>query len=130
VLFEVRKGARCNPRVADWWRGVAADELYLSALTLGEVRKGAESVRSRDPAFACALDLWLAALTVGFGARVLPVDRTVAEAWGRLAARRTIPVIDALMAATAEVHGLILATRNVRHVAGLGVRSVNPFDGG
>lgn len=113
--------------MARWWSGVAEDDLFLSVLVLGEIRKGAEAVRARDPVFADVLEGWLGGLTSAFGGRLLPVDAAVAAAWGRLSAARTLPVIDGLMAATALVHDLTLVTRNVRHVAGLGVRLLDPF---
>jgi len=65
----------------------------------------------------------------GFGPRVIGIDPAVAQAWGRLSAIRPIPVIDGLLAATALAHGLVLVTRNIADVAGLGVAALNPFDG-
>jgi predicted nucleic acid-binding protein len=64
----------------------------------------------------------------GFGDRLLPVDATVADEWGRMSAIRPVPVIDALLAATAKAHGLTLVTRNEADVAGLGVEVLNPFE--
>jgi toxin FitB len=128
IISEVRKGRRCDPRVAAWYATADAAELYLSVLVLGEIRKGVDLVRPRDPDRAAALESWLAAVDAAFAGRILPVDREVADAWGRLAAPRTIPVIDALLAATAAVHRLTLVTRNHQHVAGLGVEVLNPFE--
>ncbi|MBX6374146.1 MAG: type II toxin-antitoxin system VapC family toxin [Acetobacteraceae bacterium] len=128
VISEVRKGARCHPGVATWWAGVEDRDLFLSALTLGEIRKGIEGVRPRDPAKAAALEGWLAEVADAFGPRVLGVDTAVAEAWGRMSAMRSIPVVDAFLAATASVHGLVLVTRNTADVEGLGVRVLNPFE--
>jgi predicted nucleic acid-binding protein len=128
IISEIRKGARCHPAVAAWWAGVEDRDLFLSALTLGEIRKGIEGVRPRDPAKAAALEGWLAEVADAFGPRVLGVDATVAEAWGRIAAARFVPVIDALLAATAGVHGLVLVTRNIADVEGLGTRTMNPFE--
>lgn len=127
VISEVRKGARCHPGVAAWWATVEDRELFLSTLTLGEIRKGIEVVRPRDPAQAAALEAWLAAVIGAFGPRVLGIDPAVAEAWGRMAAMRSVPVVDALLAATARVHGLMLVTRNATDVAGLGAPVLNPF---
>ncbi len=101
--------------------------MFLSALTLGEIRRGIEGVRPRDPAKTAALRRWLDAVARGFGARILPVDTAVAETWGRIGAGRSIPVIDGLIAATAIVHDLVLVTRNLGDVEGLGVRTLNPF---
>jgi toxin FitB len=128
IISEVRKGSRCDPRVAAWYAGVDAAELYLSALVLGEIRKGVELVRPREPDRAAALEAWLAAVDAAFAGRILPVDREIADLWGRLSALRTIPVVDALLGATAAVYRLTLVTRNHRHLVGLGVDVLNPFE--
>jgi len=127
IVSELRKGARCDPGVAAWWAGVAEENLWLSALVLGEIRKGVELARRRDPGKAMALETWLGEVVAGFGDRVLPVDTAVAEEWGRMNAIRPVPVIDALLAATAKAKGLTLVTRNTADVAGLGAELLNPF---
>ena len=128
IISEVRKGERGDQAVATWWNGVAEDDLWLSPLVLGEIRKGVESVRRRDPGRAEALEAWLADVISHFGDRILPIDAAVAEQWGRMNAIRPVPVIDALLAATAKANGLILVTRNVADVAGLDVDVLNPFE--
>jgi hypothetical protein len=127
VISEVRKGERCDPNVARWYDSIADDSLYLSVLVLGEVRKGIERARPKEPARARALEKWLAAVRVAFAGRILPVDDAVAGEWGRMSAGRPVPVIDGLLAATAKAHGLTLATRNTADVADLGAKVVNPF---
>lgn len=128
IISEVRKGDRADPVVATWWNGIDEDDLWLSPLVLGEIRKGVELVRQRDPGKAEALEAWLADVNSHFGNRVLPIDTAVAEQWGMMNAIRPVPVIDALLAATAKANGLILVTRNVADVAGLGVDVLNPFE--
>lgn len=128
IISEVRKGLRCHPAVATWWSSVEDRDLFLSALTIGEIRKGVEAVRIRDPDKARTLEAWLQAIMQTFGPRILGIDASVAESWGRISAIRSVPVVDALLAATASVHGLVLVTRNATDVAGLGVRVLNPFD--
>jgi predicted nucleic acid-binding protein len=128
IISEVRKGLRCNPAVAAWWSSVEDRDLFLSTLTIGEIRKGVEAVRIRDPDKARALEAWLQTIVQTFGPRILGIDAAVAESWGRISAIRSVPVVDALLAATASVHGLVLVTRNAIDVAGLGVRVLNPFD--
>ncbi len=128
IISELRKGDRADPAVATWWNGVDEDDLWLSPLVLGEIRKGVELVRQRDPGKAEALEAWLADVNSHFGNRVLPIDTAVAEQWGMMNAIRPVPVIDALLAATAKANGLILVTRNVADVAGLGVDVLNPFE--
>jgi predicted nucleic acid-binding protein len=128
IISEVRKGLRRNPAVAAWWSSVEDRDLFLSTLTIGEIRKGVEAVRIRDPDKARALEAWLQAIVQTFGPRILGIDAAVADSWGRISAIRSVPVVDALLAATASVHGLVLVTRNAIDVAGLGVRVLNPFD--
>ena len=128
IISEVRKGVRCDPSVAIWFNGVPEDQLFLSALVVGEIRKGVELARPRDPDRAAALEAWLSTLAAGFANRILPIDRATAEAWGRISAVRTVPVIDGLMAATALVYDMTLVTRNEADVVGLGARVLNPFN--
>ena len=127
IVSEVRKVDRGDRSVAAWWNSVADDDLWLSPLVLGEIRKGAELARRRDPRKAEALEGWLAGVNSGFGNRVLPVDSTVADEWGRMNAVRPVPVVDALLAATAKVHGLTFVTRNTADVTGLDLDLLNPF---
>lgn len=127
VVSELRKGARCDRAVLAWFEGVEEDELFTSVLVVGEVRRGVESIRRRDPIAATALEQWLARLLETFGDRVLPIDSGVAERWGALNVPDPLPAVDGLLAATALVHGLTLVTRNVRDVERSGVRVLNPF---
>jgi len=128
VVAELRKGSRANPHLRAWFAALAPDAIVLSVLTIGEVRRGIERVRRRDPAAAKALDRWLRRLLVDHGDRIVGIDRQVAEEWGRLNVPDPLPVIDGLLAATATVHGLVLATRNVGDVARSGAEVVNPFE--
>jgi len=128
VISEVGKGRRCDRQVSEWYRGVSDDELFLSVLVVGEIRQGIERLRTRNPRRAQALEKWLEELLESFGDRVLPVDAKVAQNWGRLNARSSFPVIDSLLAATAEAHGLTLVTRNLKDIERSGVRCINPFE--
>ena len=128
IVSEIRKGSRCDPAVAAWWAGVAEDDLRVSVLVLGEIRKGVELARQQDPQKARALETWLNDLVSDFGDRILPVDAAVAGEWGRMAAVQPVPAIDALLAATARTNGLTLVTRNTADVAGLDVEVLNPFE--
>jgi predicted nucleic acid-binding protein len=127
VISEIRKGPRCDPGVVSWFAGVSTGELFLSALTIGEIRKGIENIRRHDQRTAEVLDAWLADLVAQFSDRILPVDESIAERWGRFNVPDPLPVIDSLLAATASVHGLDLITRNVKDVARTGVTCLNPF---
>jgi toxin FitB len=127
IISEVRKRKRCDPHVAAWYASIADEELFLSTLVLGEIRKGVELARSRDPDKAAALERWLRQVAATFEGRVLGIDNAVSDQWGRMNAIRSIPVIDGLMAATAVTNGLTLVTRNDRDIAGVGATVLNPF---
>jgi predicted nucleic acid-binding protein len=127
VISELRKGDRANPSVASWFAGVADEEIFLSVLTIGEIRRGVESVRRRDPDSAAALDSWLARLNEIHRSRIVPVDRPIAEEWGRMSVPDPLSVVDGLLAATARILGLTLVTRNTADVEGTGIELLDPF---
>jgi predicted nucleic acid-binding protein len=127
VVSELRKGERCNRGVASWFATIESDEVYLSVVTLGELRKGIENIRRRDQPSAQALETWLLELTTSHEDRLLPIDQTIAEQWGRFNVPDPLPVLDGLLAATAAVHGLTLVTRNLKDVERTGVACFNPF---
>jgi predicted nucleic acid-binding protein len=128
ILSELRKGGRAHPRVTAWYASIPGDALFVSVLVLGEIRKGAEMLRGRDPVQAGVIDAWLAQIRMTIGHRLLAFDAACADAWGRIAAVRSVPAEDAMMVATAQVHGLTLVTRNKRHAEGLGVSVLDPFE--
>ncbi|MGA7615835.1 MAG: type II toxin-antitoxin system VapC family toxin [Thermoanaerobaculia bacterium] len=127
VISEIRKGPRCNPGVASWWASVADDEIFLSVLTTGEIRRGIESIRRRDRKSAAALERWLRQLVKDYSERLLPIDAEIADQWARMNVPDPLPVIDGLLAATAKVHDLILVTRNARDVERTEIRVLDPF---
>ncbi len=114
--------------MAAWWSAVEEGDLFLSVLTLGEIRRGIEAARPRAPVKAGALDAWLAQVVEAFGQRILGIDAAVAEAWGRMSSIRPVPVVDALLAATALANGLVLVTCDTADVQALGALVLNPFD--
>lgn len=130
VLSEIVKPTP-NVKVVAWIDSVPADALYVSALTFGEIRKGVETLPTG--ARRERLGTWLKVdLPAWFEDRVLPIDVAVADRWGRLTTRprRTLPAIDALIAATALQHRLAIVTRNVADFAGTDVPIVNPWNAG
>lgn len=127
VISELRKGERADPGVASWFAELADEEVYLSVLTLGEIRRGIESIRRRDPEGGVALESWLGRVSEAHRDRVLPIDRSIAEEWGRMNVPDPLPVVDGLLAATAKVTGLTVATRNSDDFARTGVSLVDPF---
>lgn len=117
-------------RVIDWFEGTDEGLLYLSVLTLGEIRKGLEGLpRARRRS---GLETWLADLKLRFAGRLLPVEEAVAERWGLIAAQakrqgKALAVIDGLLAATALHHNLTIVTRNTGDFTLGQVSSFNPW---
>jgi len=126
VLSELRKGARANPSLMAWFTAADEQSLFTSVLVVGELRRGIELIRRRDGTAALAIEHWLAGITDSFADRILPVDRAVAEQWGRLNMPDPVPTVDGLLAATAMVHGMTLVTRNTRDVARTGAMTLDP----
>ncbi len=102
----------------------------VSVITIGEIRKGIDLIAKRDSQQAANLESWLHGLYQNYANRILSITTDVAEEWGRLNAKRPLPAVDSLLGATANVHGLILATRNVNDLRDVGLRVVNPFEFG
>ncbi|TCT06345.1 type II toxin-antitoxin system VapC family toxin [Paralcaligenes ureilyticus] len=128
VLSELRRKAP-NPAVLQWFTHRPASTLYLSVLTLGEIRKGVEAISKVDRR-QLLVDWLETELSAFFIGRILSVDVAVADRWGRLvaAAGRPLPAIDSLLAATALEHDLVLVTRNTKDFESLGVSLINPWD--
>jgi len=99
----------------------------VSVLTLGEIRRGVELLRSRDPRQARVIEEWLGTLHDVFADRILRVDAPVAEAWGRLRAEHSLAIVDSLIAATALVHGLTVVTRDTSTARRTGVPFLDPW---
>jgi len=127
ILSELRKGARADANVRRWFERVDENSIFLSVLVTGEIRRGIEAIRKRDPRAATALERWLDSVMQAHSDRVLPVDAAAAAEWGRLDARGSLPVVDGLLAATARVHDLTLVTRNVKDVVRTGIDVLDPF---
>jgi hypothetical protein len=118
-----------NDTVLAWFADVPDESLYISVLTLGEIRKGVEGVP--DAKRKEKLRVWLEhTLPEWFGSRVLSVDADVAEKWGRLQAnaQRPVPAIDSLLAATALHHELRMVTRNAKDFNYAGLEVINPWN--
>jgi predicted nucleic acid-binding protein len=126
VISETRK-LRANRGVLAFLSSADEAALFLSVLTLGELRKGVEAKRRTDPAAADQLGVWVDGIETTFADRVLPIDIATARHWGELSAGRSLPVIDTLIAATAIGRSLTLVTRNTRDVASTGVTIVDPW---
>lgn len=125
TISELRAGRDAN--VAAWATASDRRGWYLSVLTLGEIRKGIEKLRPRDPERAAAFDSWLEALYRQFPGRLIEIDTQIAEEWGRLNTGDPRPTVDSLIAASARVRGFTVVTRNTSDFEPLDVPLVNPW---
>ena len=131
VISEARKGHRAHPGVRQFFARAAMDDtaLYLSAVTVGELRRGVELIRFRgDTAQATLLERWLGEVLQEYSDRVLPFDAEAAQVWGRLRVPSPAHELDKQIAATALIHDLTVVTRNVGDFEGSTVPLFNPFD--
>lgn len=126
VISELRKGQRANSGVREWFED-GPEELSLSVLVIGELRRGIQLVAKRDDSAARSLERWFGRIRNDYARHILPVTPEIAEEWGRLGVPDPIPMVDGLMAATALVHGLSLVTRKETDVESTGVTVLNPF---
>ncbi|MGH9604441.1 MAG: type II toxin-antitoxin system VapC family toxin [Terracidiphilus sp.] len=125
-LSETRK-KKADPGVMAFLRAADSSSLYVSVLTLGELRKGVIGKRRTDPVAARSIAAWVTGLETGFADRILGVDLAAARMWGDWSGERPRPVVDTLLAATAVLHGLTFVTRNTRDVGGIPVKVLNPW---
>jgi hypothetical protein len=127
TLYELRKGRKVHPKVGKWQEGIG--ETWLSVITLQEIHYGMRKVEPKDPAFAAILASWYRnVLSHPRRFRVVNVDPVIAEQAADYRAAFGTPLPDALIAATAKVHGLTLATRNVADFEACGIDLVNPWE--
>lgn len=126
VLSETRR-KKADAGVMAFLEAADSASLFLSVLTIGELRKGVAAKKRTDPATAQSLAAWLEGLEFGFADRILPIDAAIARLWGDWSADRPRPIVDTLLAATAVQHGLVFVTRNTSDVNGLQVAMHNPW---
>jgi len=125
VVSELRK-PKPHGAVLAWFEGLDDTQLHLSAVTIGEIQAGIEITREQDTAKASEIEAWLEMVASSYN--VLPMDATTFRAWALLMHRRSETVYeDAMIAATAKVHGLTVVTRNVSDFKLFGVPLLNPF---
>ncbi len=126
VISEARR-PQGHPGARAWLASVPTDALFVSVLVVGEIRRGIERLRPRDPSQAAIYEGWLTALRRSYADRVLPITTEIAEEWGQMNVPDPLPTVDGLMAATAKIHGLTLVTRNTRDFVRTRVPLLNPF---
>lgn len=130
VISEARKGRQSNRGVKAFFRQVEKDEtpLYISVVTIGELRRGIEKIRHRkDFEQADKLEQWLNSVLADYADNILDFDRDSAQVWGRLRVPNHENALDKQIAATALVHDLTIVTRNVGDYGECGVGLLNPF---
>jgi predicted nucleic acid-binding protein len=117
-----------NQKVIDWLQAQSSADLYLSSITIGEIRKGIELAKPQNLAFAENLERFLDMLTQNYQERILPFDEAAAQIWGRfMALYPNIGIEDSQIGAIAVTHDLTVATRNIKDFAPMGVPHFNPF---
>ena len=126
VLSETRR-KRPDERVLAFLSNTTPTALYLSCLSIGELKKGVALKMKSDPLAAKAIAGWVEGLETNFADRILGVDTASAKLWGEWSAQRPRPVVDTLLAATAVAHDLVLVTRNESDVQDLPVKVLNPW---
>jgi predicted nucleic acid-binding protein len=125
VVSELRR-PRPHGAVLAWLRATSETDLYVSAVTIGELQAGAEITREQDAVKAAEIESWIDRVAATHN--VLPMDGIIFRRWARLMHRRTEALSeDAMIAATAAVHNLTVVTRNVRNFGPFGVETLNPF---
>jgi predicted nucleic acid-binding protein len=125
VISELRR-QRPHGGVTAWIKAAAADDLYIAAITLGEIQAGVEITREQDAAKAAEIEAWADQIASAWN--VLPMDAATFREWAKLMHRRSDTVIeDAMIAATARVRNLTIVTRNVRHFRDFGVTVIDPY---
>jgi len=128
VISEARKGLRANPGVQAFWREVNDGEVFISAITIGELRRGVENLKHRtDLIQARRLETWLLLLCNEYANRILNFDWECAHIWGALMAPNPQHVLDKQIAAIALLHDLTVVTRNTADFLACGVKLNNPF---
>ena len=130
LLSETRK-PKPDPGVIAFLRSAESSSVFISVLTLGELRKGVAAKKFKDPNPAAARNLaaWVDGLEFSFADRILGIGAATARLWGDWSGQRPRPVVDTLLAATAVLHELTFVTRNLRDVRGIPVKLLNPWTG-
>jgi toxin FitB len=130
VISEIRKGEKANAGVRAFFEGASRNgvDLYLSVVSIGELRQGVERIRRRgDGEQAHLLERWLKQVSRAYADAILPIDEETAHVWGRLRVPNPENPLDKQIAATALIHDLTVVTRNTEHFTPTGVRLINPF---
>lgn len=128
VLSELKKQGKADEKVRRWFAGTPSNNIFLSVLTVVEIRGGIEKKRLKDPVQAEHMDRWMRKALTVFRGHILPITQDIANCWGTLCPGQRFPDVDGLIAATALEHGMIVVTRNVRDLERTGVEFLNPWE--
>ena len=127
VISELKRGRNAAASVAAWFTATPPERVFTSVVVLGEIRRGIELLARRDKRQADMIERWYATMRLRLGSRVLAVDEPVMTVWSRISVPDMLPAYDGLIAATAFVHGMTVATRNTADYRRLGLEIVNPW---
>jgi len=126
VISELRR-RRPNPAVVAWLSGTTAGQVFIAAVSFGELQAGVEMTRRQDPEKAAAIEGWIDAVAASYS--IIPMDDLIFRRWARMMHRRSDDLIeDAMIAATAMVRNMTVATRNLRDFEQFGIPTLNPFE--
>ena len=131
VISECRKGKNANIGVQNYFKHVLTndDKIYLSVITIGELRRGIEMIRYRNDILqANKLEQWLEVILTDHSKTILPFDNDCAQVWGKLRVPHHENLLDKQIAATALIYDLTVVTRNTNDFSGCGVKLLNPFN--
>jgi predicted nucleic acid-binding protein len=127
VVSELRRGRNAAAAVTAWFAAIPAEHIFTSVIVLGEVRRGIELLAQRDKPQAEMLERWYASMRQQLGRRVLPIDEPIMMMWSRISVPDALPAYDGLIAATALVNNMTVATRNTADFRRVGVSAVDPW---
>lgn len=126
VISELRK-SQPHGTVRNWFNDISEDDIFLSTLTIGEIRYGIENIKQSKPAKAQELESWLIQLKQVYQSHIIPISQEIAEAWGHFLKIDVNNTIDSLLAATAQVERLTIVTRNIKDFSPYSVPLFNPW---
>ena len=127
-VISAQRRQQSKPSVCACLQEPSPDDLYISLITIGEIRAGIHQIRHKDPKQAAALETWFSDVRRFYSNKVLALSESIIECWGHLGNCRKQHPIDALVAATAIEYDITLVTRNTKHVADTGVKILNPWE--
>jgi predicted nucleic acid-binding protein len=130
VISEIRKGDKANAGVRQFFNAAISNNtrLYISSITIGELRRGVDLIFHRgDSLQAKLLERWLTSIHQQYQDNILNIDSEIAQLWGRLRVPDAQHALDKLIAATALIYDLTMVTRNIKDFESTGVRLLNPF---